>query len=202
VRAATTLIDSSLRISRLDSSNANPDLHISATRPTSRRRWSRHCASYSPGIPMTILAQNQRRHRLPSSRRPHYPAVIVRFYERDDSQRRRGPRRASSRTRSTNDPGKYIRYKHYLYSGRYRVRRLRALKRGSRSSSPTPLVQTLDNGRPSYGVHQCTFLQRIYAPDAVNRACVCRPHDQPQHRSDSGLWRDAGGPLPWQLRRT
>jgi hypothetical protein len=90
-----------------------------------------------------------------------YPAVIVRFYERSINNAGVGHEELFE---NPNDPGKYIRYKHYLYSGdiEFAVYALSSVDRDLLSDS---LVQTLAMG--DLTAYTNAFLQRIYAPDAV-----------------------------------
>lgn len=90
-----------------------------------------------------------------------YPAVVVRFYERSITNAGVGH---MEHIEDTNNAGRYIKYKHYLYQGdiEFAIYALSSLDRDLISDS---IVQTLTMGEMETYTNQ--FFNRIYDPDSV-----------------------------------
>lgn len=90
-----------------------------------------------------------------------YPAIIVRFYERDIHNAGVGHVEFFE---SETNPGRWNKYKHYLYQGdiEFAVYALSSVDRDLISDS---IVEILAMGELT--TYTNTFLQRIYAPDAT-----------------------------------
>jgi hypothetical protein len=90
-----------------------------------------------------------------------YPAIIIRFYERDIHNAGVGHHEFFE---DESNPGRWIRYKHYLYSGdiEFAIYALSSVDRDLLSDS---IVETLAMGDLS--VYTNKFLTRIYAPDST-----------------------------------
>lgn len=90
-----------------------------------------------------------------------YPAIIIRFYERDIHNAGVGHYEFFE---DENNPGRWIRYKHYLYNGdiEFAIYGLSSLDRDLLADS---IVQTLAMGDLSDYTNK--FLTRIYSPDAT-----------------------------------
>lgn len=91
-----------------------------------------------------------------------YPAVVVRFYERQIKNAGIGH---DEMFPDPNAPGRYIRYKHYLYDGdiEFAIYALSSLERDLISDS---LVQTL--AMADLETYTNNFLARIYSPDPTS----------------------------------